>query len=102
MYPGPDKIRFCIMTWGSKAEVLEPESLREEIRAEAEKSVKRYKGRLLLRKRAPFIAPCRIILCRVVDLWECIIQNEQTSISDPFKKGIKYANPYTANNRLAS
>ena len=37
-----DEIRFRIMTWGSKTEVLEPESLREEIRAEAERMLKRY------------------------------------------------------------
>jgi predicted DNA-binding transcriptional regulator YafY len=30
------------MTWGSKASVLEPASLREEIRAEAEMMAKRY------------------------------------------------------------
>jgi predicted DNA-binding transcriptional regulator YafY len=30
------------MTWGSKAEVLEPESLRQEIREEAEKMLKGY------------------------------------------------------------
>jgi predicted DNA-binding transcriptional regulator YafY len=41
---GTDEIRFWIMTWGSKAEVLEPESLREEIRAEAERMARRYEG----------------------------------------------------------
>jgi len=39
---GTDEIRFWIMTWGSKAEVLGPESLREEIRTEAEKMARRY------------------------------------------------------------
>ena len=39
---GTDEIRFWIMTWGSKAEVLEPESLREEIRTEAETMANRY------------------------------------------------------------
>jgi len=39
---GTNEIRFWIMTWGSKAEVLEPESLREDIRAEAERMAKRY------------------------------------------------------------
>lgn len=39
---GTDEIRFWIMTWGSKAVVLEPESLREEIRAEAERMARRY------------------------------------------------------------
>jgi len=41
---GTDEIRFWIMTWGSNAEVLKPESLREEIRAEAERMAKRYEG----------------------------------------------------------
>ena len=31
---GTKEIKFWIMSWGSKAEVLEPESLREEIRSE--------------------------------------------------------------------
>ena len=39
---GTDEIRFWIMTWGAQAEVLEPESLREEIRAEAEMIAIRY------------------------------------------------------------
>jgi len=39
---GTDEIRFWIMTWGSKAMVLEPESLREEIRGEAEGMLKGY------------------------------------------------------------
>ncbi|MCG6878840.1 MAG: transcriptional regulator [Deltaproteobacteria bacterium] len=39
---GTDEIRFWIMTWGSKAEALEPESLREEIRAETEAMASRY------------------------------------------------------------
>jgi len=33
---GTDEIRFWVMNWGSHAEVLEPKSLRSEIRAEAE------------------------------------------------------------------
>jgi predicted DNA-binding transcriptional regulator YafY len=33
---GTDEIKFWIMSWGSNAEVLEPTSLKEEIRAEAE------------------------------------------------------------------
>jgi hypothetical protein len=41
---GTDEIRFWIMTWGSKAVVLEPESLREGIRAEAEGMARRYEG----------------------------------------------------------
>lgn len=40
---GTEEIRFWIMTWGSKAEVLEPESLREEIRMEAELMASKYK-----------------------------------------------------------
>jgi len=39
---GTDEIRFWIMTWGSKADVLEPEPLREELMAEAERMLKRY------------------------------------------------------------
>ncbi|MBW1870377.1 MAG: WYL domain-containing protein [Deltaproteobacteria bacterium] len=45
---GTDEIRFWIMTWGSKAEVLEPASLREEIRAEAEMMAKQYEKAVLL------------------------------------------------------
>jgi len=41
---GTDEIRFWIMTWGSKAEVLAPASLREEIRAEAEKVARQYES----------------------------------------------------------
>ena len=40
---GTDEIKFWIMSWGSKAEVLEPESLRDEIREEAEVILERYK-----------------------------------------------------------
>jgi len=47
---GTDEIRFWIMTWGSKAEVLEPESLREEIKGEAERMAKRYGGAILKEK----------------------------------------------------
>jgi len=39
---GTEEIKFWIMNWGSKALVLEPESLRNEIRAEAEAMLKRY------------------------------------------------------------
>jgi predicted DNA-binding transcriptional regulator YafY len=31
---GTKEIKFWVMSWGSKAEVLEPESLREDIRSE--------------------------------------------------------------------
>ena len=39
---GTDEIKFWIMSWGSKALVLEPESLTEEIRAEAEVMLRKY------------------------------------------------------------
>jgi predicted DNA-binding transcriptional regulator YafY len=39
---GTDEIRFWIMTWGSKAKVIEPETVKEDIRAEAEKMAKLY------------------------------------------------------------
>jgi predicted DNA-binding transcriptional regulator YafY len=39
---GTDEIRFWVMSWGSKAEVLEPQSLREEIKAEAEVMAEKY------------------------------------------------------------
>ena len=39
---GTDEIKFWILNWGSKAEVLEPESLRDEIRAEAEAMMQTY------------------------------------------------------------
>jgi len=40
---GTDEIKFWIMSWGSKAEVLEPTSLREEIRREAEAVMNTYR-----------------------------------------------------------
>jgi len=40
---GTDEIKFWTMSWGSKAEVLEPEPLRDEIREEAEVILERYK-----------------------------------------------------------
>jgi len=39
---GTDEIKFWIMSWGSKAEVLEPESLRDEIHEEAKMILERY------------------------------------------------------------
>ena len=39
---GTDEIRFWIMSWGSKAEVIEPEALRQEIQTEAEAVLDRY------------------------------------------------------------
>ena len=40
---GTEEIKFWTMSWGSKAEVLEPESLRDEICEEAEVILERYK-----------------------------------------------------------
>ena len=51
---GADEIRLWIMTWGSKAMVLEPESLREEIRAEAEMIAKRYEGPIVAEESQPY------------------------------------------------
>jgi predicted DNA-binding transcriptional regulator YafY len=39
---GTDEIKFWIMSWGSHALVLEPEPLREEIRAETESMLEKY------------------------------------------------------------
>jgi predicted DNA-binding transcriptional regulator YafY len=39
---GTDEIKFWLMTWGSKAEVLQPASLREEILAEAKAMLHTY------------------------------------------------------------
>ena len=39
---GIAEIKFWIMKWGAKARVIEPESLREAIRAEAEAMVANY------------------------------------------------------------
>jgi len=41
---GSDEIKFWIMNWGSKAEVLEPETLRVEIREEAEAMLEKYRA----------------------------------------------------------
>jgi len=51
---GTDEIRFWIMTWGSRAEVLEPESLREEIRTEAEMMASRYEVNTVAEERPPY------------------------------------------------
>jgi len=51
---GNDEIRFWVMTWGSKAEVLEPESLREEIRVEAERMARRYGAGVVAEERQPY------------------------------------------------
>ena len=39
---GTEEIEFWVMSWGSKAEVFEPQFLREEIRVEAEAAVEKY------------------------------------------------------------
>ena len=44
---GTDEIRFWVMSWGSKAEVLEPQHLREEIRTETEAVLGEYEGDVL-------------------------------------------------------
>jgi|GEM_PF-6669478 len=54
------------MTWGSKAEVLEPESLREEIRSEAERMARQYEGPIVA-EEGHAIARCRIIPFKGVD-----------------------------------
>ena len=41
---GTDEIKYWIMSWGSKARVLSPESLREEIRAEVERMFRGYEN----------------------------------------------------------
>jgi predicted DNA-binding transcriptional regulator YafY len=42
---GTDEVKFWAMSWGSKAEVLEPEPLRDEIKAEAAKVSEKYTKR---------------------------------------------------------
>jgi len=42
------------MTWGLKAEVLEPEALREAIRAEAEIMVSRYERKTVAEESPPY------------------------------------------------
>jgi predicted DNA-binding transcriptional regulator YafY len=37
-----EEIKFWVMSWGSKAQVIEPESLREEIMAESEVIAENY------------------------------------------------------------
>ena len=44
---GTDEIKFWVMSWGVKAMVLEPDSLREEIIAESEALLEKYGGALL-------------------------------------------------------
>jgi predicted DNA-binding transcriptional regulator YafY len=45
---GTEEIKFWVMSWGSKAEVLESQSLREEIRAESEALLGKYGEHLLI------------------------------------------------------
>ena len=51
---GTDEIRFWIMTWGSKAEVLEPASLRKDIRAEAEMMARQYEAPMVAEESQPY------------------------------------------------
>lgn len=41
---GTDEIKFWVLRWGGKARVIEPESLRNEIRAEAKAILKNYRS----------------------------------------------------------
>jgi len=50
-----DEIKFWIMSWGSKALVIEPGSLRDEIRAEAETMLEKY-GEDTEKKEKPLTA----------------------------------------------
>ena len=52
---GTQEIKFWVMSWGSHALVLEPESLRDEIRAEAEAMYHRY-GREAEKEERPMEA----------------------------------------------
>jgi predicted DNA-binding transcriptional regulator YafY len=51
---GTDEIKFWIMSWGSHALVLEPKSLREEIRAETELMLDRYNKNLKKEEKLGF------------------------------------------------
>jgi predicted DNA-binding transcriptional regulator YafY len=44
---GTEDIKFWVMSWGAKALVLEPDSLRQEIRAESEALLGKYGGDLV-------------------------------------------------------
>jgi predicted DNA-binding transcriptional regulator YafY len=48
---GTEEIKFWVMSWGSNAEVLKPQSLREEIRAESEALLGKYGGGLLTEEK---------------------------------------------------
>ena len=45
---GIDEVRFWVMSWGSQALVLEPEALREAVRAEAEMMLVGYRGETVI------------------------------------------------------
>ena len=44
---GTEEIKFWILKWGAKARVLAPESLRDEIRLEAEAMLQNYENNLI-------------------------------------------------------
>ena len=44
---GTDEAKFWILGWGAKAQVIEPASLREDIRAEAEEMLEIYGKEIL-------------------------------------------------------
>ena len=48
---GTEEIKFWVMSWGSKALVLEPDSLREKIRSESEELLGKYGGGLLTEQK---------------------------------------------------
>jgi hypothetical protein len=64
---GTNEIRFWIMTWGSKAVVLEPESLRGESGQRRKCWQSGMKGLLWLKRAIP-MGKRRIILCKVVEM----------------------------------
>ena len=51
---GTDEIKYWIMTWGAKAEVLEPASLREDIRREAAEILAMYEPPLVQEDRSGY------------------------------------------------
>ena len=64
---GTEEIKFWILSWGSKAQVIEPESLREEIRAESEVMAEKYAKPCELKSMVEpllelFLLPAEIIM----------------------------------------
>jgi predicted DNA-binding transcriptional regulator YafY len=57
---GIEEIRFWVMSWGSKAEVLEPVSLQEEIRTEAEAVMGLYQKSKRPKKISPQNGPSAV------------------------------------------